>query len=119
MPSEAQCSRSAGGRFDEIAAIELVVAGDEHDRHRPAAKAVERVPAAVDVAGEHQQLGARRRLGVVALGLEVQVGEQLQPHQRAAAEAAPWHCLNLRPLPHGHGSLRPTLGASRRNASTL
>src|SRR5581483_12127399 len=23
--------------------------------------------------------------------------------------AAPWHFLNLRPLPHGHGSFRPTL----------
>jgi PIN domain len=28
-------------------------------------------------------------------------------------QVAPWHFLYLRPLPHGHGSLRPTLGASR------
>jgi hypothetical protein len=26
----------------------------------------------------------------------------------------PQHCLNFFPLPQGHGSLRPTLGASRR-----
>src|SRR5262245_17882767 len=28
--------------------------------------------------------------------------------------AWPWHFLYLRPLPHGHGSLRPTFGSSRR-----
>jgi hypothetical protein len=22
---------------------------------------------------------------------------------------SPWHCLNLRPEPHGHGAFRPTL----------
>ena len=94
-----------------------MVAGDEDDRLRPAAKARERVPARIDVAGEDEQLGAGRRLGVVRLGLEMQVGEELQPHQDDAA--APWHCLNLRPLPHGHGSLRPTFGVERRTASTL
>src|SRR5687767_14374337 len=26
----------------------------------------------------------------------------------------PWHFLYFLPLPHGHGSLRPTLGSSRR-----
>src|SRR5439155_19572614 len=26
---------------------------------------------------------------------------------------APWHFLNFFPLPHGHGSLRPTFGSSR------
>ena len=33
------------------------------DRLRPAAKARQRLPGRVDVAGEHEQLGARRRLG--------------------------------------------------------
>src|SRR2546423_15671711 len=28
--------------------------------------------------------------------------------------AAPWHFLYFFPLPHGHGSLRPTFGSSRR-----
>src|SRR5690242_21941479 len=28
--------------------------------------------------------------------------------------AAPWHFLYFLPLPHGHGSLRPTFGSSRR-----
>src|SRR5436190_9388475 len=27
--------------------------------------------------------------------------------------AAPWHFLYFLPLPHGHGSLRPTFGSSR------
>src|SRR5438477_13047274 len=27
----------------------------------------------------------------------------------AAAPYLPWQCLNLRPLPHGHGSFRPAL----------
>src|SRR5262249_17955212 len=27
----------------------------------------------------------------------------------ARAQVAPWHFLNFLPLPHGHGSLRPTL----------
>ena len=94
-----------------------MVAGDEDDRLRPAAKRSSAVPARVDVAGEDQQLGAGRRLRVVLLGLEVQVGEELQPHQ-ARAPAAPWQCLNLRPLPQGQGSLRPTLGAPRRTVST-
>src|SRR3954466_10010473 len=34
--------------------------------------------------------------------------------QRAAADQAPWQFLNFLPLPHGHGSLRPTFGVSRR-----
>ncbi len=27
---------------------------------------------------------------------------------RSAYASLPWHCLNFFPLPHGHGSLRPT-----------
>ena len=106
-------------RDREIAVVEFVVAGDEDHRRRPAAKPLQRFPAAVDVAREHQQLGARRRRGVVVLGLQVQVGQQLQPHQAAPFDPFdPWHCLNLRPLPHGQGSLRPTFGVSRRTVST-
>src|SRR4029077_10197190 len=33
--------------------------------------------------------------------------------QESHAAFAPWHFLYFRPLPHGHGSFRPTLGASR------
>ena len=100
-------------RVVEVAAVELVVAGDEDDRLRPAAKALERGPARCRC--RRRAPAARRRAPARGrrLGLEVQVGEELQPHQAFAAPAAPWHCLNLRPLPHGHGSLRPTLGASR------
>src|ERR1700704_6987527 len=36
----------------------------------------------------------------------------LQPAQHHAP--APWHFLYFFPLPHGHGSLRPTFGSSRR-----
>ena len=32
--------------------------------------------------------------------------------------AAPWHFLYFFPLPHGHGSLRPTFGSSRRTVLT-
>ena len=116
MPGRAAFAQ-AGARLVHVATVELVVAGDEDDRHRPAAKALEPGPAAVDVAGQDEQLGALRGFGTVRLGLEVQVGEQLQPHQGRAG--APWQCLNLRPLPHGQGSLRPTFGASWRTASTL
>jgi hypothetical protein len=96
-------------------------------RTAPAAasgEALEAAPLAVDVAGEDQELGAGRRLRVELLGLEVQVGEELQPHlsrparRHGGAPAAPWQTLYLRPLPHGHGSLRPTLGAARRTVST-
>ena len=31
---------------------------------------------------------------------------------------APWHFLYFLPLPHGHGSLRPTFGSSRRTVLT-
>ena len=89
------------------------------DRLRPAGEALEAEPAAVDVAGKDQQLGAGRRLRVVLFGLEMQVGQQLQAHLSRAASGGPVaDCLNLRPLPHGHGSLRPTLGAPRRTVST-
>ena len=30
----------------------------------------------------------------------------------------PWHFLYFLPLPHGHGSFRPTLGSSRRTVCT-
>ncbi len=112
----------------DVAAVELVVAGDEDDRHRPAGEAFQPGPGAVDVAGQHQQLGIGRRHGVEALALQVQVGQQLQLHgcarpcaapeasgSRSAAARhaapAPWQRLYFLPLPHGHGSLRPTLGA--------
>ena len=35
-------------------------------------------------------------------------------HARLQRAAAPWHFLNLRPLPHGHGSLRPGCASTRR-----
>src|SRR5262249_48773107 len=41
--------------------------------------------------------------------------EALDPHASGDdAEAAPWHFLYFLPLPHGQGSLRPTLGSARR-----
>ncbi len=36
-----------------------------------------------------------------------------------AQAAAPWHFLYFLPLPHGHGSLRPTFGSSRRTVFTV
>jgi hypothetical protein len=40
----------------QVAAVELVVAGDQQDRLRPVAEQVERRPGAVDVTGQHEQL---------------------------------------------------------------
>ena len=64
----------------EIAAVELVIAGDEDDRLRPAGESLEGLPAAVDVAGEDQQVRAGRGLRIEPFGFEVQVRQQLQPH---------------------------------------
>ena len=72
-----------------LAAVELMVAGDKQHRHRPAAKALQPGPAAVDVAGQHQQLGAGRRLGLEDFGFEVQVGQDLKAHAAIEAQAAP------------------------------
>jgi hypothetical protein len=47
----------------DVAAVELVVAGHEDHRHRPAGKTRQPGPGGVDVAGQHQQLGAGRGLG--------------------------------------------------------
>ena len=38
---------------------------------------------------------------------------------RPPPRPAPWHFLYFLPEPHGHGSLRPTFGASRWTVSTL
>ena len=121
MPSESQRSRSAGqasssSRPSNSWLPATISTGTGQSRKRSSAG-----PGAVDVAAEHQQFGGRVRLGLEGLGLEVQVGEQLDPHQRSAvpAQALPWHCLNFLPLPQGQGSLRPTLGASRLTVSTL
>ncbi len=43
---------------------------------------------------------------------------RLARHQAPAA-AAPWHFLYFLPEPHGHGSLRPTLGWLRWIVSTF
>jgi hypothetical protein len=40
-------------------------------------------PAAVDVAGQHQQVGAGRRLRGERFGFEVQVRQQLDAHRRS------------------------------------
>ena len=41
-----------------------------------------------------------------------------QPAWRSTHAAAPWHFLYFFPLPHGHGSFRPTFGSSRRTVFT-
>ncbi len=71
----------------QIATIELMVAGHEDHRHRPPGETVEAGPAGVDVAGQHQQLGARCGFGFERLGLEVQVGQQLQLQARVRRNA--------------------------------
>src|SRR5437763_879799 len=40
--------------------------------------------------------------------------ERFERPERSGYAAAPWHFLYFLPLPHGHGSLRPTFGSSRR-----
>src|SRR5207302_4323020 len=65
------------------------------------------VPGRFDV--RHSFSGDRRRWSG-------RVGEQLLPvrgyaiiaYPQTRYAAAPWHFLNFLPLPHGHGSLRPT-----------
>jgi hypothetical protein len=47
----------------------------------PGREAPQALPIAVDVAGQDQQLGAGRGLGVEGLGLEMEVGEDLQAHR--------------------------------------
>lgn len=43
---------------------------------------------------------------------------QISRLQKLAGHSSlPQHCLNFFPLPQGHGSLRPTLGASRRTGA--
>jgi hypothetical protein len=70
----------AGQRGVEVAAIELVVAGDHDHRHRPAGKQVQATVAGINVAGQHQQVGAGCRLRAEILGLEVQIRQQLDAH---------------------------------------
>src|SRR5207249_3181113 len=40
-------------------------------------------------------------------------GPRTASREPRAANQAPWHFLYFFPLPHGHGSLRPTFGSSR------
>ncbi len=70
-----------------VATVELVVAGHEHHRHRPAGELAQAVPAAIDVACEDQQLRAGRGLGHEGLGFEVEVGQDLQAHRRPRIQA--------------------------------
>jgi hypothetical protein len=65
----------------QFAPVEFMVAGDEQDRHRPAAKALKTGPGAVDVAAEHEQFRTRGGLGLEFFRLQVQVGQELQAHR--------------------------------------
>jgi hypothetical protein len=47
------------------------------------------------------------------LGFEVQGSKQGRPQGAQFTVAPPQHFLYFFPEPHGHGSFRPTLGASR------
>ena len=53
--------------------------------------------------------GAFRRTGGAALGRRG-IGLRVVWHRFRHSGCVPWQCLYLRPLPQGHGSLRPTLG---------
>ena len=89
---DAERARSARAaparRVVEVAAVELVVAGDEDDRLRPAGEALEADPAGCRC--RRRGRAARRRAPARGrtLGLEVQVGQELQPHQPRASRLA-------------------------------
>ena len=88
MPSSRAALRAAPAiAVVEVAAVELVVAGDEDDRLRPAAKALEARPSGCRC--RRRGRAARRRAPARGrtLGLEVQVGEQLQAHQAGVGGA--------------------------------
>ena len=97
---DAELARSAraapASRVVEVAAVELVVAGDEDDRLRPAAKALERRPSGCRC--RRRGRAARRR--APARGSYDSVSRcrsdsscsRIRPTRR---QAAPWHCLNL------------------------
>ena len=87
----------AGQSGIEVATVEFMVAGHHDDGHRPAGKALVAVPAAVDVARQHQHLGPRGGPGLEGLGLEVQVGQELQLH---AATLGPGAGCRARRTPH-------------------
>src|SRR3954462_14403343 len=47
-----------------------------------------------------------------------QAGGNLRRGSQGLSHVAPWHFLYFLPLPHQHGSLRPTFGSSRRTVFT-
>jgi hypothetical protein len=63
-----------------LATIELVVAGHHQHRHWPVGEAFVSGPAGIDVAGQHQHVGSGRGQRIERLGLEMEVGQQLQLH---------------------------------------
>jgi hypothetical protein len=79
MPSAAQCVRSAGTTWSTSRPSNSWLPGTNSTGTGQPQNAPGR-PGGVDVAGQHQQLGARGGLGVEGLGLEVKVGQQLQLH---------------------------------------
>ena len=60
-------------RLVHVATVELVVAGYEQHRHRPAAEQLEAAPRRVDVASQDQQFGARGGHRLIRLRLEMKV----------------------------------------------
>jgi len=71
----------AGKGLVHITPVELVVAGHEQHWHRPVGKVLQAGPGAVDIARQHEQVRPRRGPGREHLGLEVQVGQQLDLHK--------------------------------------
>src|SRR5690606_24998052 len=67
-------------RLVDVACVELVVAGHEEHRLRPVGEQAEPLPGAVDVAGQHEQIGAGGGPGREILGFEMEVGQQLDLH---------------------------------------
>ena len=56
------------------------------------------------------------KVSAVAMPISVSVRRQLTRSSVpcvSAPDPAPWHFLYFLPLPHGHGSFRPTFGSSR------
>ena len=124
MPSAAQRSRSAGQATSRSRPSNSWLPATNSTGCGQPAKRSSAAPGAVDVAGEHQQLGAgagsgsncsvsRCRSDSSWSRISARRGTTL-----TGAPAAPWQTLYFLPLPHGQGSLRPTLGASRRTVST-
>ena len=111
MPSAAQRARSAGGGVGQVAAVELVVAGDEHHRHAASRESARARPSGCRC--RRRARAARRRARLPARSARSRDAGRESSCSRISARAAreaPWHCLNLRAAAARAGVVAADLG---------